>query len=167
MKTAPTPQTLKGFTLIELMVVVAIVAILAAFSLPAYQDYTRKTYVAEAIQNASFLQKQVADNIMNGLEAGNNIHMPTSKYATFLVGTTNGHVDIRLNPTYFEGITYHLDLWPRTTNPTTGLPVAFTPGVISSGNIFWACRSAAQGTSAGYPFLPAKWVPESCKGNLF
>ena len=158
---------ISAFTLIELMVVVAIVAILASFGLPAYQDYTRKTYVAEALQNASFLQKQVVDNIMNGLPPNNNIRMPTSKYATFLVGGGNGHVDITMKAKYFDGISYHLDLWLQTKNPTTGALQGYTVGVIPDGNIVWGCRSAAQSTSAGYPFVPLKWVPETCKGSLW
>jgi type IV pilus assembly protein PilA len=56
----------KGFTLIELMIVVAIIGILAAVALPAYQDYTVRAKVSEGILLASGLKPTVADNASNG-----------------------------------------------------------------------------------------------------
>ena len=55
-----TQQNQKGFTLIELMIVVAIIGILAAVALPAYQDYTIRTRVTEGLTIAGDLQKQIA-----------------------------------------------------------------------------------------------------------
>jgi len=54
-------QAQKGFTLIELMIVVAIIGILAAIALPAYQDYTARSQVSEAVNLASGLKIQVSD----------------------------------------------------------------------------------------------------------
>lgn len=54
-------QMQKGFTLIELMIVVAIIGILAAVALPAYQDYTARSQVTEAVNLASGLKIQVSD----------------------------------------------------------------------------------------------------------
>lgn len=155
----------RGFTLIELMVVVAIVAILASFGLPAYQDYTRKAYVAELITLAGPMQKQIADNVLNGVPLDSGVRFPTSKYGTYTMNITTGLVSIATNPTYFDNVAYRLDMGLRTTDPATGLPVTVDPPIIPNGNLWWVCRSAAQGVNVTYPYLPVKWVPETCKSK--
>src|SRR5262245_26294221 len=91
----------KGFTLIELMIVVAIIGILAAIALPAYQDYTIRTKVSEGLSLAAASKLAVAetftatgslpaDNQGAGLPAGTEI---TSKYVTS-VTVNNGVISI-------------------------------------------------------------------------
>ena len=74
-------QFQKGFTLIELMIVVAIIGILAAVALPAYQDYTARSRVSEALTIAKEAQATVADNAANVIpasQAGLGSGYPTS-----------------------------------------------------------------------------------------
>lgn len=59
-------NTQKGFTLIELMIVVAIIGILAAIAIPSYQNYIARTQVSEGISLAGSLKVDVADNLQNG-----------------------------------------------------------------------------------------------------
>ena len=58
----------QGFTLIELMIVVAIIGILAAVALPAYQDYTKRAKVTEGLSLASAAKLAVAENAANGVQ---------------------------------------------------------------------------------------------------
>ena len=66
-------KTQQGFTLIELMIVVAIIGILAAIALPAYQDYTVRATVSEGVVQASGAKATISENLANGGLADNCI----------------------------------------------------------------------------------------------
>jgi type IV pilus assembly protein PilA len=126
----------QGFTLIELMIVVAIIAILAAIALPAYSDYTKKAKVAEVITAASSgrtaISEYVASN--NACPAGNILTVQSSQYVASVANGANCLVTATSQN--IPGVTGTITL-QGTANTTTGtvawdcggtIPAQFRPG---------------------------------------
>ena len=123
----------KGFTLIELMIVVAIVGILAAIAIPAYQDYTVRARVTEGLSLASAAKVTVAENAMSGLPLSQGWVAPgaTSNVASVSVNSTTGAITV----TYVAAIDTSGTM---VLTPTAG-GAAIASGTIPTDAIAWSC----------------------------
>ena len=169
----------KGFTLIELMIVVAIIGILAALAIPAYQDYTVRSKVTEGLTLASSAKVAVAEGYQtNGLPgvlasatAWNGGFTSTKYVSTINIATGTGVITVTYNSTNISqlGSANAINLSPYISGQTLAAAAAASPPV--SGSIDWACTSAGNATAtnlgmaapvAGSGVL-AKYVPTQCK----
>jgi type IV pilus assembly protein PilA len=149
----------KGFTLIELMIVVAIIGILAAVAIPAYQDYTVRARVTEALGLAANYKNIVTENAANGnaLNGGLPSFSATPNVSAIAVDTS-GVITVTTTTRAGNG---NLTVTPRDGGSST---VALTAGTPPTNQIVWYCNAAGAtkgGGTAGT--LLAKYAPAECR----
>jgi len=149
----------KGFTLIELMIVVAIIGILAAIAIPAYQDYTIRSQASEGAI--------LADGVKTALtEFYNNYgHFPTNNTSAGLessgsiVGKYTSNVDVSAVPGKIV-VKYGL----QVNSKINGSVLAFSAYASSGqGSITWNCKQSQGGTAATGTYLANKYLPSACR----
>ena len=155
----------KGFTLIELMIVVAIIGILAAIAIPAYQDYTVRSQVTEGLNLASDTKAAVAEiyaqtGDFSGIDAGaQGIATATDKSGKYVTGVdvADGVITI----TFGNDASASID----------GETLALTPGVNDNGDVVWQCGDFEMSNAdltmetAGTTSVEDRYLPSSCRSN--
>jgi type IV pilus assembly protein PilA len=173
-----TERLAAGFTLIELMIVLAIVGVVAAYAIPAYQDYLARSRVGEGLSLASSARLAVAENAASGSELGGGYASPpgTRNVESIHVDSDNGQVTIAYSTRVAPAGSNTLVLVPSAPDnaETPTARIALAKGVVQAGSVTWECFAGGKAASSlpapgagpnptDAPTLPANLAPPECR----
>ncbi|NND45836.1 MAG: pilin [Xanthomonadales bacterium] len=143
----------KGFTLIELMIVIAIVAILVALAVPAYRDYTIRTKVGECINGAAVAKLQISEYAEtvgawppDEDAAGTASPAGQSQFCSAFIYSANGIFEIDTNEPNIDSLVAAATIQPR-----------MVPTINGQGGVDWQCQQGSTDATA------VKYLPSTCR----
>lgn len=160
----------KGFTLIELMIVVAIIGILAAVALPAYQDYTARAKVSEVVLAASSCRAAISEASQTGLSSTpkdngfgcGETTSAVSQYVASIQTSKDGEITVKAQNIAQLGSNVNLVLTPYSDADakTKSAAADFTASGTELKPVrAWKCAGAGSVTNG----IEAKYLPASCR----